>query len=419
MTTDTIAAEGRHRFQALDGLRGVAALLVVLLHVEWSNHLTDNRFVQHGYLAVDLFFILSGLVISSNYCDRIRDVRDARRFIGLRFFRLYPLHLAMLAAFMCLECAKIAAQHAFAIAPGPQAPFTGDDSLGAAVANLFLVNGLHVLDRPSWNGASWSISCEFAAYLVFCIAVLTGIARSRLFFIGGFLMAAAGYTGLALERGTLNVTADWGIIRCLSGFFLGMLIFRLRGMNVLRQSRTVIGGCGIAVMIAVILTMSFASGPLLVFAIPLFAFAITLLQFDQGPVARLLISPAAQFLGRISYSIYMVHSFVVVCLLIILKRIFIVPSAMYSMRENPILMMNPWIGDLLVLGTVALVIAGASATYALIEEPGRLIGRRLFSNSKDRSLARVLPGTTRVIPEEHVQGIRAESMTLFKSPSSD
>ena len=67
MTLDTVATEAAPRFRALDGLRGVAALLVVLLHVEWPNHLTGNKFVQNGYLAVDLFFILSGLVISSNY----------------------------------------------------------------------------------------------------------------------------------------------------------------------------------------------------------------------------------------------------------------------------------------------------------------------------------------------------------------
>jgi len=115
MSSETSATDGRQRFRALDGLRGVAALLVVLLHVEWPNHLTNNRFVQHGYIAVDLFFILSGLVISSNYLTRITTLGDAKKFLGLRLFRLYPLHLAVLVAFVGLECAKLAAQHAFAL----------------------------------------------------------------------------------------------------------------------------------------------------------------------------------------------------------------------------------------------------------------------------------------------------------------
>ncbi|MGO8987306.1 MAG: acyltransferase family protein [bacterium] len=391
MSRDTLTAQGKHRFQALDGLRGVAALLVVLLHVEWSNHLTENNFVRNGYLAVDMFFILSGLVISYNYSHRITNLREARSFIGLRLFRLYPLHLAMLGAFVCLECAKLVAQHAFAIKSGPQPPFTGGDSFGALVANLFVIHGLHVLDRPGWNGPSWVISCEFAAYVVFSITVLIGLVRSRLFFLAGSLIAGASYAVIALERGTLDVTVDWGIIRCLAGFFLGMLIFRFKRRNILCQYPVFIGGCGIAVMIATILTMSFTSGPLIALVIPLFAIAIALLRSDQGPVARLLISPLAQFLGRISYSIYMVHSFLVVCLLIILKRLFVLPMAISPIRGKPIVMINPWIGDLLVLGIVVAVVATASATYALIEEPGRLFGRRLFANSRIRLSTSVSP----------------------------
>jgi len=269
-----------------------------------------------------------------------------------------------------------------------------------------LINGLHVFDRPSWNGPSWSISCEFAAYLVFSITVLAGLARGRLFFIGGSLMAMAAYVCIALEWGTLNVTADWGFIRCLAGFFLGMMIFEVKEMNVLCHSRTVVGGCGIAVTIAIIVTMSFTSGPLLVFVIPLFVIAIALLQSDQGPVARLLISPAVQFLGRISYSIYMVHSFLVVCLLIILKRVLVLPSAVNPMRENPIVIINPWIGDILVIGIVVGVVATASATYALIEEPGRLFGRRLFANSRNRFSTLISPVTLMRICTEDVEVIR-------------
>jgi len=382
----------------LDGLRGVAALLVVLLHVEWSNHLTNNKFVQNGYVAVDLFFILSGFVIASNYSHRITNFREARSFIGLRFFRLYPLHLTMLCAFICLEYAKLFAQRTFALMPGAQAPFTGGDSFGAAVANLFLLNGLHALNRPSWNGASWSISCEFAAYLVFSVLVLAGLVRSRLFFVGGTLMAVTGYVGLAFERGNLNITVDWGIIRCLAGFFLGMLIFRFRETDIPCRSRMVTDAFGIAAMIAAVLTMSLTSGPFIVLVIPIFVIGIAFLQTDQGALARFLISSPMQFLGRISYSIYMVHSFLVVCLLIVLKRLFVLPSAVNSMRENPIVMVNLWVGDLLVLGTVALVVATASATYAFVEEPGRLFGRGIFASSQNPGPT---PASPRLIRSNH------------------
>ena len=381
MTRNALAG-GRQRFRALDGLRGVAALLVVFLHVEWPNHLTDNKFVQHGYVAVDLFFILSGLVISSNYLHRITNAGDAKTFLGLRLFRLYPVHLAVLVAFVGLEGAKLAAQHVFALAPGAQPPFTGHSSFGALVANLFLVNGLHVLPTPSWNGSSWSISCELAAYFVFAIVVLMGLVRKKLFFPVGSVLVGVGYTVVALEWGTLDVRADWGIIRCLAGFFLGMLICQFNGRNKLGQSPMFLWVSEVAVMIAIVLVMSFASGPFLVLVIPLFVIAVALLQSDRGPVARLLISPVTQFLGRISYSIYMVHAFLLVCLLIILKRVFVLPMALNPIRPEPIVLLNPWIGDLLVLGIVVAVIAAASAIYVFIEEPGRLFGRRFFSGSK-------------------------------------
>ena len=364
-------------YRALDGVRGLAAVLVVLLHAEWPNHITNNRFVQNGYLAVDLFFILSGLVIASNYSARIADVRDLQRFGCLRFFRLYPLHLALLVAFVVLECAKLGAEHLLGVAPGGQAPFTHDSSLPALAANLFLVQGLHVLHRTTWNGPSWSISCEFAAYLAFGLAVLTGATRRRRFYAIGVLLAASGYAALVIARGSLDVQADWGVVRCFAGFFIGMLIFELTPKGALRLSRRLAATCEIAVVGAALLTMSLAPGRSIVIIIPLFALAVVLLQSDSGPVGRLLSTQPAQYLGRISYSIYMVHDLLVVSLLIVLKRIFVAPLGINSLRTHPVVMINPWIGDLLVIGLLFSVLATATLTYTFIEDPGRRFGRRL------------------------------------------
>lgn len=373
--------ESRNRFLALDGLRGVAALMVVLLHshAEWTNHLTGNNFIQQSYLAVDLFFILSGLVISASYSHSITNLREARNFIGLRFFRLYPLHIAMLGAWVCLECTKLVAQHALAMMPGPQAPFTGDNSPGMLMASVFVVNGLHVVDRLGWNGASWSISCEFAAYLLFSITVLSGLLKSRLFFIAGSLLGGFGYIVLAFTRGSLDVTVDWGIIRCLAGFFFGMLIYRLKHRLDCFLSPLLISILQVSLIITTTLVMSLMSGIANALVIPLLIFTIALLSSDKGLVARLLISAPAQFLGRISYSIYMVHSFFVVCLLIMLKRILSLPAVLNPLRDKPILLIDPWIGDLLVFGLVVAVIATAYVTHRFIEEPGRLWGRRNFA----------------------------------------
>jgi peptidoglycan/LPS O-acetylase OafA/YrhL len=249
--------DGRSRFYALDGLRGIAALLVVLLHVEWPNHITSNNFVKNGYLAVDLFFILSGLVISANYSTRIVDFKDAWNFIRLRFFRLYP--------------------RAFEIVPEHE-PFTGGESYWTLAANVFLVQGLGTVDKLNWNGPSWSISCEFFAYVLFVVAMLTGVTRGRAFFIGGCIIAAAAYAAIALDRGTLDVVFDLGFVRCIAGFFLGMLIFKFANAMQFR-SLSHIKGLEITASLMVIGAMYALSGPMIALVIPLFVAAIFLLQF--------------------------------------------------------------------------------------------------------------------------------------------
>jgi peptidoglycan/LPS O-acetylase OafA/YrhL len=80
----------------------------------------------------------------------------------------------------------------------------------------------------------------------------------------------------------------------------------------------------------------------------------------------------------------MVHEFIVVCTLIILKRAFDVPLEVYSIRKEPIAAINPWLGDLLVGGLLVAVITSAALTYAFVEEPGRLFGRRLVALSRNR-----------------------------------
>src|SRR5262249_45566496 len=138
------AAEPGGRMSTLDGLRGLAALLVVFFHIGWPNHLTDNNFVRNGYLAVDLFFILSGFVIFKIYAESIRSVGDFRSFICLRFFRVYPLHFATLGFLVGVELLKLLLQGVLST-PSEQRPFAGNNSIPALVANIFLVQGLHTV----------------------------------------------------------------------------------------------------------------------------------------------------------------------------------------------------------------------------------------------------------------------------------
>ncbi len=393
---------GDRRYLALDGLRGIAALLVVLYHVELPNHLTHNSFVRHGYLAVDLFFILSGFVISSAYSRRIGDRRGASEFLWLRFFRVYPLHIAMLSAFVLFECVKFAAVWSGAIAPGEQAPFTGNNTVGALVTNLFMLQGLGITNGMTWNSVSWSISCEFAAYMLFAIVTWSGLHRTRGFFVIGAIAGAAGFAFIVATTGTLDVVSELALTRCLSGFLFGMLIFRMAsgslGRRYARQSDFVVGASELLVISVLVLAMSLAPAPsqrglteaypgMLLVTVAALVMTVAVFHLDRGPVSRILLSRPVQFLGRISYSIYMVHIFIWLVFSIVLKRVFHLDLARAADS------MSPWIGDALVALQVAIVIATSAATFALIEEPARRYGRRLLS--KKLRQRDVTPATAR------------------------
>ena len=347
-------------------------------HIDWPNHVTHIAFVKNGYLAVDLFFILSGFVICSGYSTKIVSGSVALKFIWLRFFRVYPLHLAVLAAFIVLELAKLWSQKAGIIIPD-QEPFTKSNSVEALVANVFLLQGFGIFDRLTWNGPSWSISCEFAAYLVFAFAALTGLLRRHSVITVGALLAVIGYGTLALARDTLDVSYDWGIVRCLSGFFLGVAIFELtktgtgqRGLGPSKASMRVLETT-LIIMLGII--MSVASGAAIILTIPVFIGLVAVLQRDNGPVARVLMSPPAQFFGRISYSIYMV------------QILFLVVLGFAFKYGDPSLQINRWVGDMLVIVSMVTIVAISFATYTLIEGPARDWGRE-FSVSQKLSSTR-------------------------------
>src|SRR3954464_12275134 len=84
----------KQHFEILDGLRGIAALSIVMFHfMEWVYTDYSKNFIAHGFLAVDFFFCLSGFVIGYAYDDRITKM-GVREFFKSRVIRLHPLVVA-------------------------------------------------------------------------------------------------------------------------------------------------------------------------------------------------------------------------------------------------------------------------------------------------------------------------------------
>jgi peptidoglycan/LPS O-acetylase OafA/YrhL len=152
-----------------------------------------------------------------------------------------------------------------------------------------------------------------------------------------------------------------------------MLIYKLAGANRLyfsRLHRRVFNLLEIAAAAGIIFAIEFTSGSSVILVIPLIVLLIGLLQSDRGVVALLLSTKPAQFLGQVSYSIYMVHGLIVLSVVIVLNHI--MPMVVH--RDT----LNIWTGDLLVIMTIIGVVGAARATYSYIEEPGRLFGRRRY-----------------------------------------
>jgi peptidoglycan/LPS O-acetylase OafA/YrhL len=142
--------------RSLTGIRGVAAIIIVIYHYGKFrlNHVSDVWDIPHGYLPVDLFFMLSGFVIGYVYRDHLHpeSSSDYRIFLIKRFARLYPAYI-VISAFYVLK-----------IALG----LTGDETFARfdwidAVGNLLLLTGWGLNIYPL-IGVSWASSAELGSY---------------------------------------------------------------------------------------------------------------------------------------------------------------------------------------------------------------------------------------------------------------
>jgi peptidoglycan/LPS O-acetylase OafA/YrhL len=356
------------RFKSLDGLRGIAAIVVVLFHINWSNHITETRFIDNGYLFVDLFFILSGFIITKTYGDRIHTIQETVGFLILRFFRLYPLHLAVLSVFLAIELAKLAAAHF-----GWNLNSFQDSKSGWTLgSNLLLIQSL-TFSGPTWNVPSWSISSEAVVYVLFAGLVVAGCARWRHISFWALILAAISYAIVLRHAGSL-FEINLGLLRCMAGFFVGAAISTIPESAVARFPSVILDAAMVMVLGAAIAVLSLSDGRLDILVVPVFALLIVLLQPDRGLSARLLASNPIAYLGRISYSVYMVHWLMLGVAGSVLKHS-IGETAYYAGKYWQMYRVNMLWGDLGVALMLMLIILIASITYWTIEAPWRSFGR--------------------------------------------
>jgi len=384
MPTDAPAAPPANRFEALDGWRGVCACLVVLFHFHGYSPVYESPLVRNSYLFVDFFFVLSGFVIAWNYAHRLASRDEVRRFLILRVGRVYPLHVFMLFCFLAFETARLLNGLG---QPTPPATFTGETQPGAVLSNLLLVQSLHVHDSLTWNGPAWSISTEVWTYVLFAL-VCAGLGL-RLW----MLAVAAIVPPLALlylSKTGMDTTYDWGLLRCVFGFALGVACYHVH-RNRPRGGRpanavlaTAIECVLVAAVIAFVSMVDKTSWSLL--APFVFALAVLVFASEDGLVSRVFRTAPLKWLGKLSYSIYLTHFFVVLLVPVVVKRVLHVDlwTPMQTASGQYVLAYgrNDLEGTLWYALVIALTLAFSAFTYRWIETPGRDWSRRWAGRSQ-------------------------------------
>jgi peptidoglycan/LPS O-acetylase OafA/YrhL len=350
------------RVSSLTGIRGVAAVAVMIYHIPHLPIFADYRIAlfSKAYLCVDLFFVLSGFVIAYGYGERVLrgpNPEQFRDFMINRIARVYPLHLVVALTFMAKAVLNISGE------PGLS------PTLDNVLTNVLMVQAWG-FGTDAFAGNSWSVSTELAAYLLF--PLLAFVAWSRMAWLlipaSATLLAGAALSGLGVE-GVMDVVDPaslWPLLRCLAGFSLGLLAYRAYR----NPSFAPTGDDSflIAMMAAIGVAFAVPDGDLLVIVLfPLFILAIA----HNGGLARALFANRAVFhLGVISYSIYLWHPLV--------RDVF--GRALGVARDRGFdIPAGLWVG-LLVLVTWL----GSWASYRLIEVGGHRLVTRLVANAKAR-----------------------------------
>ncbi|MEP7243284.1 MAG: acyltransferase [Gammaproteobacteria bacterium] len=374
-------------FHSLDSLRGLAALLVAVYHAHWVNAFHDLRFVQNAPLMVDVFFVLSGFVICYSYGSRLDSGLAYLRFMWARFGRVYPLHLAMLLVFGLFELSRLYR--------GLQP--THGDSIHSFVSNLFLVHSLGLHTSLSFNFPSWSVSVEFYTYALFGVVVLlAGVGKWRV--ATSAVLVTAGLLVLVwlARMPTEHAGHDLGIFRCIAGFFTGVLTYH--AYLALRQKAWARGSVGRLVTLGAFVGFGvFESlrrpetlhGYLLLPLVALLILGLTLTTSSRLS-AVLTVKPLV-WLGKVSYSIYMVHAAVLILATRFIKSVLHPDIVRLPGADYTTLMTTPLQGTLVLLGYLAGLLVVSQVTYSFIEEPFRLRSKRA---AERRLVARPQPPVT-------------------------
>lgn len=357
---------------ALTGIRAFAAIWVVLYHFKadlyaiapgshrWTSWLVDN-----GYLGVDLFFALSGFILSYNYLHRLGGgwtLKKHGEFLWLRLARVYPVQLFTLNAFVLLLVGAHVAGFSLHLT-------NLDTSVRAWVENVFMVQAWWG-QQESFNGQAWSVSSEWFAYLLFPLAALALI-RFRTVVSAAVGVVAAYGVLIAVWVCLYWNQAPYGanaLLRVACEFIGGALLFVI-WERTHQQHPDQVWSVLTFVTLVGMLTAVWKFGALnerAVIVAPLLGILIFTIAMseDSAPLSWLLSTRAAIWGGEVSYCLYMTHGLVQ-------------PVINHLFSPSSIAAHGFAVRAAIGVGIALVIAVAAVATYYLIEVPARRRMRRL------------------------------------------
>lgn len=234
-STDAVSP-GKNHYVILDGLRGVAALIVVAFHLfeAYAENNPQKQIINHGYLAVDFFFLLSGFVVAYAYDDRWS------RMSALGFFKRRLIRLQPMVILGSLIGAALFAFQDYSIFPKYPSASTFH-VLVVMVLGFVMIPLPKSADVRGWdeiyplNGPAWSLFYEYVANALYALGVRKLSNRSlgvlvALSAIALIYLAVLGPRGDLIGGWALDPSGiQIGLSRVMFPFFAGVLLMRLGG----------------------------------------------------------------------------------------------------------------------------------------------------------------------------------------------
>lgn len=354
------------KYQYIDSLRGIAILLVILVHVQFIEGITPSisyfsptafQFMANGHLGVNLFFVVSAFTLMMSHQKRQYEEHANRNFFIRRFFRIAPMYyLAIVyftfAYFVGFDFANID---------------WGDLPKKELILNLLFVNGFFPEYIHHYVPGGWSITVEFTFYAIFpfLFAKLKNINQFVIFTLVTLLISTIANFLLRGTSADINNFLGYYIIAQLPVFSLGMLAYQLIAdkeaiMQIKLSSLSVLA---VTILIYCYTSISYD----FLYSIVFFLLLIIL----SRKAYKLFSNKILAAIGKVSFSLYLVH--------FAMMTVFNMFGCFRWVEEKITDSLSAslcFILGYICLFAVSFIIS--NITYRLIEVPGQNLGRKLI-----------------------------------------